>query len=457
VSGRARRGTRAGAARLLLVKDLRLLVRSPGLILVLVLYPVLISLLVAVALQEGDRTARLAIVNLDTAGRTVEVGGERLSVDDYIARIGEDAEVTLLPPDEAREALDAGRVDAVITIPEDFVRDLQSGLNSPVIALETGRRSPIAAEAFERRLEAAVYRLNRALAEGYVEQVVGLVDVVINGGRLGIFGRSGQVLGLAESRALVREAQADLRADGDAETAERGGARIDFIEATKENLDLAAPAANVIRSPIELAPDRGAEGRSPLTAFGLAAALLVSLGLAGVLMGAAGVAGERDDNVVQRLTRGLVHPAVLIGEKVVLTGLVCMAIGTALLGGLALAGEATVDRWALWVPALALTGLALGAAGALAGALARETRTALLAAFMLSVPLIALALIPGGGVVGALAGLVPFGPAFDLMQALLVEPTIDGAEIAADLARLALMAAVLGSIAALALVRRTRG
>ncbi|MFP5451130.1 MAG: hypothetical protein ACLGG9_05185, partial [Thermoleophilia bacterium] len=96
-------------------------------------------------------------------------------------------------------------------------------------------------------------------------------------------------------------------------------------------------------------------------------------------------------------------------------------------------------------------------AGALAGALARETRTALLAAFMLSVPLIALALIPGGGVVGALAGLVPFGPAFDLMQALLVEPTIDGAEIAADLARLALMAAVLGSIAALALVRRTRG
>jgi hypothetical protein len=202
---------------------------------------------------------------------------------------------------------------------------------------------------------------------------------------------------------------------------------------------------------------RGVEGRSPLTAFGLAAALLVSLGLAGVLMGAAGVAGERDDNVVQRLTRGLVHPAVLIGEKVALTGLVCMAIGATLLGGLALAGEATVDRWALWMPTLALTGLALGAGGALAGALARETRTALLAAFMLSVPLIALALLPGGGPVGALAGLVPFGPAFDLMQALLVDPAIDGTEVAADLARLTAMTAALGALATWALVRRTRG
>jgi hypothetical protein len=456
VSARGGRG-RGGAVRLLLAKDLRLLARSPGLILVLVLYPVLVSLLVAVALQEGDRTARLAIVNLDTAGRTVEAGGERLSVDDYIARIGQDAEVTVLGAGQARRALDAGRVDAVITIPEDFVRDLQSGLNSPVIGVETGGRSPIAAEALERRLEAAVYRLNRALAEGYVEQVVGLVDVVINGGRLGVFGRSGEVLGLAESRDLVRDAQADLRADGDPETAERLEPLIDFIDATKQNLDLAAPAANVIRSPVELAPVRGAEGRSPLTAFGLAAALLVSLGLAGVLMGAAGVAGERDDGVVQRLTRGLVHPAVLIGEKVLLAGLVCVVMGTALLGGLSLAGEATVDRWAIWMPAIALTGLALGAAGALAGALARETRTALLAAFMLSVPLIALALLPGGATAGALAALVPFGPAFDLMQALLVDPAIDGPAIAADLLRLAAMAVIIGGLAALALVRRTRG
>jgi hypothetical protein len=52
---------------------------------------------------------------------------------------------------------------------------------------------------------------------------------------------------------------------------------------------------------------------------------------------------------------------------------------------------------------------------------------------------------------------VPFGPAFDLMQALLVDPAIDGTAVAADLARLAAMAVALGALATWALVRRTRG
>jgi len=42
---------------------------------VLVLYPLVIGVLVAGALQQGDRRAQLAVVNLDTGGRTVEVAG----------------------------------------------------------------------------------------------------------------------------------------------------------------------------------------------------------------------------------------------------------------------------------------------------------------------------------------------------------------------------------------------
>lgn len=441
---------------LLLAKDLRLLARAPGLLAVLVLYPLLVSVLLAAALQEGEREPRLAIVNEDTAGRTVEVAGERLSVDDYIARIGEDAETTPMDAGPAREALEDGRVDAVITIPDGFVEDLRSGLRSPVIELATSRRSPIAAEALERRLEAAVFRLNRALAEGYVEQVVALVDLVITGGRLGVFGRSGDALGLVRSRELVRDIQADLRAAGDEATAERMEALIRFIDQTRANLDLAAPAANAIRSPIELEVVGDAGDRPPLTGFGLAAALLVSIGLVGVLLGAAGVAGERDDNVLGRLGRGLVRPWVLAAEKMVLTTLVCTAVGGALLAGIAVAGDVAVGRPLEWAAVLLLTGLALGGLGALAGALARETRTALLAAFMLTVPLVALALIPGDGPAAAASSVTPFGPAFDLMQALLVDPAVDGGALARDMAVLAAMAVVAGGAAALVLGRRAR-
>src|SRR5690606_18495711 len=100
------------------------------------------------------------------------------------------AEIVELDADEAAAALDDGRVDAVVTIPEGFVADLQSGLRTPVVTLATGPRSPIEAQAIARRLEAGVFRLNQRLAEAYVDQVVALVDLVLNGGRLGAFGRT---------------------------------------------------------------------------------------------------------------------------------------------------------------------------------------------------------------------------------------------------------------------------
>jgi hypothetical protein len=90
----------------------------------------------------------------------------------------------------------------------------------------------------------------------------------------------------------------------------------------------------------------------------------------------------------------------------------------------------------------------------LAGALARETRTALLGALMLALPLLALGLLPDAPVAEAVSQVVPFGPAFDAFQALLVEPTLDGGAIAADLSHLARLAAAFGAAATLVVRRR---
>ncbi len=442
-------------ALLLLGKDLRLLARSPGLALLLVAYPLLVSLLVVVALQAGERTPVIAFVNLDTAGRTVDVGGERLSVDDYAARLADDAEVVEMGADAAAAALDEGRVDAVVTIPEDFVADLQSGLRAPVITLATSPRSPIEAQALTRRLEAGVFRLNQRLAEGYVDQVVALVDLVVNGGRLGAFGRTGEALGLVESRRLVLELQEDLRTAGDRESAERLDRLIEFIDATRRNLDLAGPASDAIRAPIELEVVEGSGDRDPLTAFGVAGALLMSLGLAGVLLGAAGLAGERDDNVLGRLSRGLVPGWALVAGKMAYAALVCAAVGTVLVVMLALTTDLDVGAWALWPVALLLTGLAAGGLGVVAGALAGDARTALLGALMVALPLLALALLPGDGA-GAVSAVTPFGPAFDLFQGLLVDPSPDAGRTWAAAGRLAAVAGVLGTLASVVLTRRAR-
>lgn len=447
------------ALRLLLVKDLRLLVRSRGLLAMLVLYPLLVSALAVTAFQAGDRTPRLAIVNLDVAGRTVQVGEERLSVDDYIARIGADAHLIPLDPRAATDALAQGRIDGIVTIPRGFVADLQSGLRAPTVTLTTGTRSPFTAEALERRLRAEVFRLNQALARGYVDQVMGLVDIVINGGRLGLFGRSADALGLVASRERVRDIQHDLRAKGDAPTARRLEPLIHFIDQTKANLDLAGPAAGVIRAPIELRAEtdsgHSTGGQRLLTTFGLAAALLVILGLAALLLGAAGIASEQDDNVLQRLTRGLAPAPVIVVAKVALVAVLVALAGLVVLGGLALGGLVEVGHWWLWPPVLILFGAACGALGCLIGSLARDGRAALLVTFMVSVPLIALPLLPGA-LAERSASLVPSGPAFTLLRNLLWQPSLNAASVLAAIGALVVMTALAGALAAVAIGRRAR-
>lgn len=442
------------AVGLLLRKDARLLARAPALLLVLVAFPLLVALLVALALQSDERRPDVALVVLDTSGRSVEVGDRRLSIDDYVDRLSDDVDVRELPPGEAADALDAGRVSAVLTIPEGFIADLQSGVRPPALELTTSRRSPIEADAIQGRLEAAVYRLNQSLATGYVDQVLRLVDLVVDGGEIGIFGRTGDALGLRRSRALVLDVQRQLRADGQAAAAARLAPLLNFIDETGNNLDLAKPAANAIRAPIELDVRAGDEGREPLSAFGFAGALLVSLGLAGVLLAAAAMSAEREDHALARLRRGLISSPALVGEKMAFTAVACAVVGAVLLAAVALFTSLEVGRWGLWLVALLLAGLAFGAFGVLAGALARETRTALLVALMLALPLLALGLLPDAPVASAISQAVPFGPAFDAFQTLLVEPTVPAGDLTLTLGHLALLAAVFGGLATWAVRRR---
>ncbi len=91
----------------------------------------------------------------------------------------------------------------------------------------------------------------------------------------------------------------------------------------------------------------------------------------------------------------------------------------------------------------------------LAGALARETRTALLVALMLALPLLALGLLPDAAVASAVSQVVPFGPAFEAFQTLLVEPTVPTGDFTTTLGHLALLAAVFGAAAAVVVRRRS--
>ena len=441
------------SARLLFTKDLRVLGRSRGLVAILIGYPVIIAILLALALSGGDRRPSVAFVNLDQQGRTVLVGNDRLSVDDYASKIEQDVDLKRLDPPGAQQALADGKVSAILTIPDNFVSDLQSGIKSPVITLQTNPRNPIEAQAIERNMEAAVFRLNQALATAYVDQVLNLVKLVQEGGDVQIFGRAGKLEGLASSARVLRQVERQLIKAKQPALAKRLADLNDFIDGVNTNLDLAKPAARSIASPIRLDIQSGAPGREPLSALGIAAALVVGLGLLGVLLSAALLSAEREDGVLSRLGRGLVGPGTIITQKAVLSALATLVVGMVLLGVVALTTSVSVGRWAIWVLALVVAGLAFGAFGLLIGALARETRTALLAALMITLPLAVIALIPGNDIAYWVSAVAGFGPAARVFQDLLVDPEVTGT-LWAGIGLLAGIALVYGVAARIALGRR---
>ncbi len=446
------RGLHAGL--LLMGKDLRVLGRSRGLLAVLIGYPVVIAILLAIALSGGDRRPAVAFVNLDAgSGRTVQMGNERLSVDDYVARLENDVDLVRLDPSSARTALADGKVSAVLTLPKGFVADLQSGIRSPVLTLQTNPRSPIEAQAIERRLESAVFRLNQALATTYVDQVLRLVDLIQNGGTIAVLGRTGHLIGLTGSDRILRELVAQLHRIGQPGLARKADLLRDYIAGVDTNLDLARPAAEAIASPIRLDITPGAPGREPLSALGIAGALVVGLGLVGVLLAAALLSAEREDGVLSRLGRGLASPGVIVGQKAVLSAIAATIVGVVMLAVVALATSVVVGRWLLWIPALLLAGLAFGAFGLLIGALARETRTALLVGLMVSLPPAVLSLVPNSDVAYWVSAVAGFGPAARTFQSLLADPDIPGS-LWLGMGLLALIALAYGVAARMVLARR---
>lgn len=443
------------AFRAILVKDLRLLVRSRGLLALLIGYPLIVAVLVALALQGGERRPSIAFVNNDTSERTIKIGDREMGIPEYEARLAAEVDLQHMDADAAADALNAGRVAAVVTLPESFISDLQTGIHPPVVTVEPSNRSPIESQSIARRLEASIYRLNQDLAQTYIAQTLDLVDLVVNGGDVALFTRTGSILGLKKSDVLVRQLQRTLRAGGKAALANQMDPLLNFIVEARVNLDLADVAATAIGNPIQLKIPPAPSGREPLSGFGFAGALLVSLALVGVLLGAAGLSSEREENTLVRLRRGLVRLETLVIEKVAFGALVSLIIGAVLVLAVSVVTSLTIGRWGLWPVALIAAGLAFAAFGVLVGALARETRTALLAALMLALPLIFLGLFTQSGIASAISEVVPFGPAFRIFQALIVDPTVDGSQFWLRIGQLILLAAAFVVAGSLALRRKS--
>lgn len=419
--------------RTLLGKDLRVLRRSPALLALIVLYPVLIAVGLGLALTRDPQPPKVAVVNLlpDGGQGEVKISGQTISVKDLEQSIsGGDVQSISLPSREAAmRAIEAGTVDGALIIPRNAANDLRAALESGGVTggprLEVLYRSsgPLDGTLVRAVIATRLRTAERAVASEIVRVASGFLGILRDGGSLEIGGTKVTILGLKAAEILV-SAGADASPAGQRaglEQAER------FARLARENLGVSDSILRSIAKPLNVTETAvGDDGKSTLSGFAVGAAAALSLMLVALTLGAGLLASEREEGTLRRLLRGGHGAWKVASAKTFAAGLVAAGSGLLLLVGVALFGATPWDGAAWWIPAVLLGGVAFAGLGVLLGAALRDARAATLAAILLAVPVAVIALIPDQAVGGsasalldAISAVLPFAPARALLDAAL--------------------------------------
>ena len=412
--------------RWLLLKDLQILRRSPLLVALLVLYPIVIAVLIGFALSRGPEKPRVAFYNgLAGQSAVVELGGDRID----LAREGQrlfDAidPVRVKSREEAIQKVRDGDVLGALIIPKDLASNIQSSLEPGTVEVYYNAEDPAKRQYVENTIKAQVQTANGALTKRVAKEALQLLDLISTGGHYSFLGQSFDVLGLQRAESILTRARAELPA-GSPERAEIDRV-IAFGKLARQNLSFSDDVLGVVGEPIRVKATVINGGTTSLTSFAVALAVAVSLMFITLLLAAGMLALEREENAFARLVRGLVSKTGLLVEKAGLAAGCSVVVCLVMMAGLGLFVDLDWGRFPLWLAALAVGALAFAALGLAIGGLTRDVRAASLLAFMLCLPLAFLALVPSGAVAPALYDLIravsavfPFKPSLDALDAAL--------------------------------------
>ena len=428
---------------LVLGKDVRTLLRTPALLVVLLAYPLVIAALLGLVAGYASSKPRVAFVDRDGLPARIQVGAHRFDVRATIDEVARNVRLVRLDEDEARRQLDSGKVVAVVTVPPGFVATLQQMVKSPTLELAVTRGGTSAR--VRQQVQALVYSLNRKLQRAYIDANLQYVQLILRGGDGSFLGQNFDVLGLDGT-------ERELRALPQGERVKRIE---EFVRTARLALAETGDALRATAAPIQLRelPQRGRS--ASLSAQVQSYALGLTITFLALVLAAGALAAERDENVLGRLARGLVPPGRLVAAKVALAAVVATVLGlgvalafaVVIVAGGAPGGEPW-SRLPLLAAGLALTGAALGAVGALVGALAREARTASLVAVLVVLPIVFLGLIPSEvfAAAGWASDALPFAHGVRLFAATLYDIHPWGA-VARETAWLVALAAIFSLLA----------
>jgi hypothetical protein len=446
--------------RWLLLKDLQILRRSPLLTALLVIYPIVLAVLIGFAVSRGPYKPRVAFLNEIPGEAGLELGeggfAQQEAFDQLCARI---ECVPVDGRDEALAKVREGDVLAALIIPEDFIDKLQAqlagtGLDTAAVEVHVNEDDPVKARLVDDRIRSLVTEANLILSDEISAQLLGYLDVLVEGGEFSVplLGQTLDVLGLQRTETILRAVRGELS----------GPQRqvvdqvIQFAELARQNIGFADELLGAVAEPIAVDKEVVEGDVPPLDTFAISVAIAITLMFVTVLLVAGSLALEREENTFTRLTRGLIGRSGLLAEKVVLGTICSLVVALVLLGVLELFVSLDWGRAPLFLAAIVLAGGAFAAMGSAIGVAAREVRASALFAFALTLPIAFLSLVPSGTVsqtvfdlIRVVTGAFPFRPALDALSAGLSA----GPDLGLPLLHLALLAGAYFAIARIALRR----
>lgn len=358
----------------LLRKDLLILARSRLLVAILIVYPVAVALLIGLALSRSPGKPRVAIVNLTPPSQSIELGGKRLSVAEYVNELFSEVDAKRAASRAAAEAdVSSGQALAAIVIPADVVSRISSGVRqAKVTVIYNGDALK---QSFVRStIDSALAEANLALSTQIKDVAIQDIELLLKGGKLGILGAPEDLIGLSHISKALHAIAARQPSAADRKELERIAS---FASFANRNLGLSKQVLSTVSQPISVQSRLLHGRRTPLDAYAVVVAVSISLMFVCVLLAAGGVALEREEHTLGRLIRmsargrsargaqrhasrsvlrRLAPPPIdrLIGEKVTLAAVCSFALSFAMLAAIGAFVPVSWGRVPLWIVSLAM-------------------------------------------------------------------------------------------------------
>lgn len=443
--------------RWLLLKDVQILRRSPLLVALLVVYPIVIALLIGFALSRGPEKPRVAFLNqVPASASKINLGGQSIDVSKYTSQLFQAIKpIRVHSRAEALDKVKSGDALAALIIPPDVTQKLASGLEPARVEVIYNNEDPLKARLVDQAISSRLAQANSALADTFKDIAAQDIKLLLDGGTFDLLGRTLDILGLKKTKTILDATIATLPKN----SANRIALQqvTEFAQLAIQNLNVSDQVLTTVSNPVQVKRVALKGKRVPLDAFAVAVSVTVSLMFVTILLAAGMLALEREENAFLRLVRGLVSRLGLVLEKVLLAALCGLPVALLMMAGISPFVTLDWSQFPLWLIALAVGAVAFGAMGVAIGGVTREVRAASLMAFGLSLPIAFLSLVPSGSVskgvydlIGVISAAFPFKPTLDAMNNALAG---SGGDMLLPLLHLAILAAAFTAIGRLALRR----